>query len=109
MFHKIKDAYDILGDEKLRAEYDEHFRAKKEFEQRVFVQNTHRARYANDLIEREEENLKKKMQKDQDRQEKILERQKEIERLKKEQEDHEVKKKLEREKGNTAYIFFIAL
>lgn len=56
MFHKIKQAHEILLDEDLKSKFDKYKQNQKAQEERTSKQTKERRRYADDLLAKEKAN-----------------------------------------------------
>jgi len=97
MFHKIKQAHEILLDEDLKAQFDKYKNNQKAQEERTSKQTKERRRYADDLLAKEkasqgaQDDQPKKISKEEQKRE-------ESKRMKREWEEEEEKRKQELDK-----------
>ena len=77
-FQHIKDAYEILSDDILKESYEKFLKNKQYHQNRKFEQNSERSKYAQDLLQKEEEYNKKKEEEAQDKLRKFFARKEDV-------------------------------
>ena len=77
-FQHIKDAYEILSDDILKESYEKFLKNKQYHQNRKFEQNSERSKYAQDLLQKEEEYNKKKEDEAQDKLRKFFARKEDV-------------------------------